>query len=300
LAVFYPHPGKNITILQFVISVALLLAVTIIILRFAKNHRYLVTGWFWYLGTLVPVIGFVQVGLQAMADRYTYIPLIGLFIIIAWGLPELLAKWRYRESVLALSPLLIILAMSIYTHLQLSYWQNSLTLFQHALEVTENNYIAHHLIGSALRKQGRLDESIYHYKKVIEINPRDSDVYLDIGAVLTAQRKFDEAISIYNKALQITPDLIELHINLGAALMESGKLEEAVKEFEKVLRIQPQNAFVHNNLGVAFLRQGKFDEAIEHLSQAIKIDPSNTTARYNLNLALSEKQKLQNTGNTKK
>jgi tetratricopeptide (TPR) repeat protein len=300
LAVFYPHPDKNIAILHVVISAVLLLAVTILILRFSKSRRYLVTGWFWYLGTLVPVIGFVQVGLQAMADRYTYIPLIGLFIIIAWGAPDLLAKWRYRESILALSPLLIILVMSICTHFQLRYWKNSITLFQHALDVTKNNYIAHHLIGSALRKQGRLDETIYHYKKTIELNPRDSDVYLDIGAVLTAQGKFDEAISIYNKALQITPDLIELHINLGVALLESGKLEEAVKEFEKVLRVQPHNAFVHNNLGVAFLRQRKFDEAIEHFRQTIQIDPNNTTARDNLNLALSKKQKLQNTGNTKK
>jgi Tfp pilus assembly protein PilF len=299
LAVFYPHAGQNISILYAVISAVVLLAVTILIFRFAADHRYLVTGWLWYLGTLVPVIGLVQVGEQALSDRYSYITLTGLFIIIAWGVPDLLAKWRYKKIALTLAGLLIILAMSICTHFQLRLWQNSLTLFQHAYGVTEDNYIAHYRIAAYLREQGRLDEAIYHYRRVIEINPYAADVYLDLGAALTAKGKFAEAIFFYNKALQIAPDLIELRINLGLTLMESGKLEEAVKEYEKILRIQPQNAFAYNNLGVVFLRQRKFDEAIEYFSRALQIDPNNTLARNNLNFALAEKQKLQSTENTK-
>jgi protein O-mannosyl-transferase len=299
LAVFYPHAGQNVSILYAVISAVLLLAVTILVFRFAKNHRYLVTGWLWYLGTLVPVIGLIQVGEQALSDRYSYVTLTGLFIIIAWGLPDLLAKWRYKKIALTLSALLIVSVMSICTCFQLRYWQNSLTLFQHAIDVTEDNYIAHYRIAAFLREQGRLDEAIYHYKRVIEINPYAADVYLDLGAVLTAKGKFAEAIFLYNKALQIAPDLIELRMNLGLTLMESGKLAEAVKEYEKILRIQPRNAFAHNNLGVVFLRQGKFDEAIEYFSQALQIDPNNTLARNNLNFALAEKQKLRSTENTK-
>jgi Flp pilus assembly protein TadD len=300
LSMIYPHPGPNVSILHAVISSALLLAVTIIILRYARDYRYLVTGWFWYLGTLVPVIGFVQVGNEAFADRYSYITLIGLFIIIGWGLPDLMTRWRYKKIALTLTALLTILAISICTHFQLRHWQNSLTLFKHALDVTEDNYLAHHRIAAALREQGRLDETIYHYKRVLEINPRVVEVYLDLGAALTAKGEFSEAVSLYNKALQIAPDFIELRINLGIALIGSGKLTEAAEEYEKVLRIQPQNTFAHNNLGVIFLRQGKFDEAIEHFRRAIQIDPNNTTARNSLNRALAEKQKLQSTENSKR
>jgi Flp pilus assembly protein TadD len=299
MTVIYPHAGQNISIPYAVISAIFLLAVTILVFRFAKKQRYLVVGWLWYLGTLVPVIGLIQVGRQAFADRYTYISLTGLFIIIAWGIPELLAKWRYKKIALTLSGLFVILALSICTHFQLRYWQNSLTLFQHALDVTGDSHLSHFCIAEPLREQGKLDEAIYHYKKAIELNPYAADVYLDLGTALTAKGKFAEAIFLYNKALQIAPDLIELRINLGVALTESGKLAEAVKEYEKILRIQPGNVFINNNLGAVFLQQGKFDEAIEYFSRALQIDPDSTLARDNLNRALAEKQKIKSTENTK-
>jgi hypothetical protein len=165
LAMFYPHPGKNILILHIVISAVLLSAVTICVIRYAKSHRYLVTGWFWYIGTLVPVIGIVQVGMQALADRYTYIPLTGLFIIIAWGVPDLLAKWRYKKIAITLLSLLIILAISICTHFQLRHWQNSLNLFQHAVDVIGSNDKAHIHIANFLYMQNRFDEAIREYQK---------------------------------------------------------------------------------------------------------------------------------------
>ena len=181
LAFFYPYLGQNVSVLYAIISAALLLSVTILILRFAANNRYLVTGWFWYLGTLVPVIGLIQVGGHAMADRYSYITLTGLFIIIAWGLPDLLAKWRYKKIALTLSALLIILAMTICTHLQLRYWRSSLTLFQHALDVTRDNYMAHFCIAEPLREQGRLDETIYHYSEVIRLRPGHFDAQINLA-----------------------------------------------------------------------------------------------------------------------
>jgi Flp pilus assembly protein TadD len=332
LVFFYPHPNQNVSILYAVISAVFLLAVTILIFRFAKEHRYLVVGWLWYLGTLVPVIGLIQVGVQAMADRYTYITLTGLFIIIAWGLPDLLAKWQYKKIALMLSALLIILAMSICTHFQLRHWQNSLTLFQHDLDVTKDNYVAHLCIAGPLRKQGKLNETIYHCSEAIRIKPNYTKALNCLGIALCEAGRIDEAIPYYEKALEIDPcfanananlalalaskgdfaeavrhyrialettDIIPLHRDLGYVLLKLGRFEEAVAEYRKVLSAMPDNPDVLNELGYALAHTGKFDEAIEYFSQALQIDPNNTLARNNLNFALAEKQKLQSTENTK-
>ena len=334
LAMFYPYPGRNVSFLYTIISAVLLLAVTILILRFAKSRRYLVTGWFWYLGTLVPVIGLIQVGGHAMADRYSYITLTGLFIIIAWGLPELLGKWPHRKVVLWTASLLVLSALAICAHIQQRYWKNTITLCEHALKVTNNNYQAHFCmtdmlleqgrieeairhnieaarirpdyveaingLGFALYRAGRIDEAMYYYKRALEINPGFAPAYANLGCVLAAKGKFAEAISFCNKALQIAPDLIEARLNLGFALTNSGRFAEAVKEYEKILLIQPRNAVAHNEFGVALFRQGKLDEAVAHFSRAIRIDPNYTTARNNLSLAIAERQKLQSMEKAKK
>ena len=334
LAMVYPHPGPNVSFFFAIISAILLLAVTVLILRFAKDRRYLVTGWFWYLGTLLPVIGLVQVGGQAMADRYSYITLTGLFIIIAWGLPELLGKWPHQKVVLWISSLVVLFLLAIQAHLQQRYWKNSITLCEHAIKVTDNNFQAHFCItdmlleqgrieeairhgaevlrikpnytralnnfGIALYRAGRIDEAMYYYKRALEVNPGFALSYANLGCALAAKGRFDEAISFYNKALQITPDLIDVRLNLGFALAGSGKFTEAVREYEKVLLIQPKNAIAHNDLGVVLSRQGKFDGAIAHFNQAVRIDPNYTAARSNLNLAIAGRQKLQSMENTKK
>jgi len=305
LAMFYPLHSRNVSILYVVyvvISAAAVLAVTILVLRFAKNRRYLVTGWFWYLGTLVPVIGLVQVGDQAMADRYSYITLTGLFIIIAWGLPDLLAKWQYKKIVLTLSSLLIILTMSIYAHFQLRYWQNGLTLFQHALDVTKDNYEAHFCIAGSLREQGKLNETIYHCSEAVRIKPDYVEAINNLGLALRQAGRIDEAIHCYKRALEIDPGTVEAYINLGTALAVKGELSQAAQEYEKVLLIQPQNAVAHNNFGMVLFQQGKFDEAVEHFNQALKIAPDYMTARNNLDLAIAKKQESQNkdTENKKK
>jgi Flp pilus assembly protein TadD len=328
LAMFYPHPGQNISVLYAVISAVLLFTLTILILRFAKNHRYLFTGWFWYLGTLLPVIGLIQVGSHAMADRYSYITLIGLFIIIAWGLPDLLGKWPHRKIVLQVSSLAILSVLAVCAHIQQRYWKDGIVLCQHALKVTDNNYLTHFFMADILIKHGRIEEAIWHnlevlrinpdcvdainglgvafykagrieeavtyYKRALVIDPCDVEVYSNFGMALAAKGKFDEAISLYNKALQITPDSVNIRLNLGVALTGSGRLEEAVKEYEKILLIQPQNAVAHNDFGVVFYRQGKIDEAIEHFNHAIRINPQYTDAKNNLSVALAEKQRLRN------
>jgi Tfp pilus assembly protein PilF len=333
LAVLYPHPRQNVSFSVAVISAVVLLVITILIFQLAKNHRYLFAGWFWYLGTLVPVIGFVQVGHQAIADRYSYITLTGLFIIIAWGFPYLLTKWQYKKAALVSLSLLIISVMSVCTHIQLFYWRNSQTLFQHALDVTRNNYVAHYSLGNWLASQGKFDEAIYHYSQAIQIVPGYINALNNLGSVLQKEGKIDEAIGYYKRAIEINPGAAEPHANLGIALAASGKFEEAIRhyriamaetdvprlhsdlgyalmklgrfsdaaaEYEKVLIAQPQNVEVHNNFGIVLSRQERFDEAIEHFSKALQIDPNCKVARDNLNRALVEKQKRPSPENTKK
>jgi len=209
LAVFYPHPSRDMSLFFAVISAVLLLAVTILILRFAENHRYLVTGWFWYLGTLVPVIGFVQVGLQAIADRYTYVPLTGLFIIIAWGLPDLLAKWRYKKIVLLSSAMLVVLAVSMCTYFQLRYWRNTAILLQHTIDVTKDNFVAINNLAWSLAVSPEItehnpDKAIRLARHACELTHYSRPESLDTLAVsYAAGGAFDKAIEAARKALQL-------------------------------------------------------------------------------------------------
>jgi len=292
LAFFYPHPGQNVSVLYAVISVVLLLAVTILILRFARNHRYLVTGWFWYLGTLVPVIGLIQVGGHAMADRYSYITLTGLFIIIAWGLPDLLAKWRYKKIALTLSALLVILAMTICTPLQLRYWRNSLTLFQHALDVTKDNYMAHFCIAEPLREQGRLDETIYHCSEAVRLRPGHFDARIALAYALRDTGRLDEAVREYQKCLQMEPNDPNVLNELGIILGRQGKPDEAVKYLTEALRIKPDFAAAHTNIGYALALQNNFDEAAAHLAESLRLDPNSAKAHYYFGQVLVQKRKI--------
>jgi tetratricopeptide (TPR) repeat protein len=272
LAVFYPYAGRNIPTLHIIISAVLLAAATILILWFSKNRRYLLTGWFWYLGTLVPVIGLVQVGKQALADRYTYITLTGLFIIIAWGLPDLLAKWRYKKIVLALSALLIISAMSVCTHFQLRYWQNSLTLFQHALDVTRGSYTAHIHIADSLCEQNRFDEAIGEYQKCLQRIPDDTIALNNLGIALGKQGKFDEAVKCFTEALRIQPDATA-HTNIGYVLALQGNLDEAAVHLAESLRLDPNFARAHYYLGQVLVQREKINEAITHFEEALRLKP---------------------------
>jgi tetratricopeptide (TPR) repeat protein len=292
LAVFYPHAGQNISILHVVISAVFLLDVTILIFRFAKEHRYLVTGWLWYIGTLVPVIGLVQVGGQALADRYSYITLTGLFIIVAWGLPDLLARWQYKKIALALSALLIISAMSICTRFQLCHWQNSLTLFQHALDVTEDNYISHFCIATPLREQGRLDEAIYHCSEAVRLRPDYFDAQFYLAYFLRNAGRLDEAVKEYRESLQIKPEDPNALNGLGITLGQQGKLDEAIKCFTEALRIKPDFTAIHANIGYTLFLQGNLEEAAAHLTEALRLDPNSAQAHYSLGQALVQVRKI--------
>ncbi len=287
LAVFYPYFPSKLTVWSGAAPLLLLLAMTGLVLWLAKRHRHMVTGWFWYLGTLVPVIGLVQVGEYAFADRFTYITLTGLFVIVAWGAPDLLAKFRYKQILLTVSGLLIISALSVCTWFQLRHWRNNETLFRHTLEVTENNYLAHLNLAEFLSEQYRFDEAEEQLKKFIRITPDDPKVLNAFAAILVRQGRLDEAVEYFTEALRIVPDDIKIRLNLGLTLIDSGRFQDAAKEYEKILLLDPNNAAARNGIGIALLRQGKLDEAVECFTDALRIKPDFAGAHNNLGCALS-------------
>jgi Tfp pilus assembly protein PilF len=286
LAVFYPHPASDLQIWKPVVAGLFLLILSTVALWVAQRCRYVLVGWLWYLGTLVPVIGLVQVGEQAMADRYTYVPLIGLFIVVVWGFADLVKGWRSRRWVVSVSAAVMVLALMAGSWLQVAHWKNSIKLFKHALDVTTNNYVAHYTLGNALALQGNLTGSVSHYNKALQIHPNFAEAHNNLGNALALQGNLTGAISHYNKALQINPDHAEAHRNLAVGLDRQGRHQEAIQHYAEVLRISPHDAQSHNNLGVALAEQGRLKEAVAHFTEALRIDPNFKEAQRNIDLSL--------------
>jgi tetratricopeptide (TPR) repeat protein len=291
LAVFYPHPGDTLPGWK-IIGAALLVAAAIFLsIRALKRYPYIPVGLFWYLGTLVPVIGLVQVGDQTMADRYTYIPLIGLFIIALWGISELLNKWQYQKIFLGISAVIILSALTVCTFSQASHWRNGITLFENAVKVTGNNYIAQNNLGTELIPVD-IDKAISHYKAALKINPDYAMALYNLGNVLEKKGNIDEAIDHYFKALRIEPDYAEAHNNLGTVLTKKGNYDEAILHFKKALKINSQLIKARNNLANLLFLQGKPDEAISHYNEILKSNPEYADAHYNLAYVMSSQGKL--------
>jgi len=274
LAIFYPYPAV-VPLWHAVAAACVLTAVSAFIFRGWRKTPYLVTGWLWYLGTLVPVIGLKQVGLwPAMADRFAYVPLIGIFIIIAWGSPPLVAGLRYRRIFLTLAAGTVLSVFMILTWIQLHYWKNSSALFQHALRVTSNNHLAHNNLGNVLARQGKTEEAIGHFARALQMRPYFPNAHNNLGKALARQGKTEEAIGHYLKALQLKPNLPEAHNNLT-----------------KALQLKPDFAGAHNNLGNIFERQGKTNEALYHYSMAIQLNPDFGDAYFNFGTLLAQQGK---------
>jgi len=229
LAVFYPHPGNALAAWKGILCGLALVGITAIVIKFIRKAPYLAVGWFWYLGTLVPVIGIVQAGVQAMADRYAYVPLIGIFIIAAWGVPELISKWRYKEKVLSISVGIIIPTLLVTTWWQVNHWKNSITVFKHAIRVTDKKYpgfsVVHNNLGIALVAEGKIEEAISHYKMAIKIKPDYADAYNNLGAALFHAKMTEEAIDYFKEAIRIRPGFAAAQKNLETALLRSEELE---------------------------------------------------------------------------
>ena len=271
LAVLYPHPGNNIPVYKPILAFIILVAISAGVIYMARRRRYLVVGWLWYLGALVPVIGFVQVGLQAMADRYTYLPSIGLFIMVAWGSSELFTKWRYRRLGFAIVAGLAFVGMLVCTRLQLRHWRNSETLFKHAISVTENNFTIHYNYGKVLSDESRFEEALVHFNNALQINPRDYDARNNKGLALLDLKKYDEAILCFKEALKLRPGHYETILNMGLVMARQSKFTQAVKYFNKVLEMKPYWPRVHYNLGLALTQIGRLDDAFRHLTKALYI-----------------------------
>jgi len=288
MAVLYPFP-RIIEGWKIVLSCIFLISISYLSIRAIKKYPYFTVGWFWYIGTLVPVIGMVQVGRQAMADRYTYIPLIGIFIIISWGISEIITRWSYiKTALIAITTVILFILMPI-TFSQVRHWKSSITLFEHTLDVTYNNYMPHYNLGVVLQNQGRIDEAIEHYSEALRIKPDYEKAHNNLGVTLQDQGRIDEAIEHYLEALRIKPDFEEAHNNLGAALKNQGRIEEAIEHYLEALRIKPDSEKAHYNLGVALKDQGRIDEAIEHYSEALRIKPDFEEAHNNLGVTLFRK-----------
>jgi len=272
LTCFYPHPGDALSLGVIIGSGLLMACITGLSVYAAKRHPYAVVGWLWYIGTLVPVIGLVQVGDQAMADRYTYIPFIGLFIALAWGIPRLFAGLPYRKPVSLVAAGLLISAFAATAWYQIGHWRTDATLFHHMLNVTSNNHIAHNGIGLVLANRGKAAEAIRHFKDAIRAKPNYDRAHINLGNIFSGQGNLDQAVDSYRHAIAFNPNNAKAHNNLAVAMIRQGKKAEAVAHFRTALRINPEYANAHNNLGLALEAQGKDEAAQYHFVEASKIN----------------------------
>jgi tetratricopeptide (TPR) repeat protein len=288
LAPFYPFP-VSLPAWQVAGTVMLLAAICLGAIRSVSRRPYLLVGWLWYLVTLFPVIGLVQWGLwPARADRFTYVPLIGVFIMAVWGIPEIVGRWKYREVILAATGGATALYFSVFTWFQLSYWQNSMTLFTHALEVTDNNCVAHNNLGVVLGAKGDADSAIRHLREALRIDPSFAEANANLGTELMEKGKLDEALVYLQRALQYRPDMGEAHEALGMLLGKLGRAEEAITHLSRAIQLKPYDAQAHYSLAVLLAEQGKTDQAISHFQEAVRIKPDDVKAIYNLGLAFAK------------
>ncbi len=309
LAVFYPYETTLSTV-AVGLAGGLLALITVLVLWQVKRRPYWALGWFWFLGTLVPVIGLVQVGEQAWADRYTYLPLIGPFVALVWGAFDLAGRARLQardsksptasaragrtgaEWLLGVVGVAVCVALLVATSLQLRHWKNTRTLFERAAAVTRNNHLAVTMLGSILAGEGRLEEAKDQYRLALRHRPGYAEAHFFLGRALDQQGKLDEAIAEYNRALRFKPLQEQTHLFLGVALARQQKLDQAAAHYLQALKLNPESAVAHNNFARLLHLQGRLDEAIEHYFAALKFDPGLAQAHNNLGILLVQKGRL--------
>jgi len=240
LSVFYPYESY-FPLWQLLASCFILTGITIVVIYAIKKLPFLFVGWFWYLGTMIPVIGLVQVGSQAMADRYTYLPSIGIAIMLAWGIPLLFTRADIRKKILFLAAITFLVIMSVLTWKQCGYWKNSIMLFSHALRVTKDNFVAHNCFASAVVEKGRIEEAIEHYNKSIRLKPDYVDAYNNRGIAYTKLGRYQLAIENYNKAIHLKPDNADVYYNRGNDYTKLGQYQLAIEDYNKSIRLKPEN-----------------------------------------------------------
>jgi tetratricopeptide (TPR) repeat protein len=290
LAVFYPY--VDIAIWQVLVSATFLVAITIFAIKYFRRYPYLLVGWFWYLGTLVPVIGIVQVGAQAMADRYAYVPFIGLFIIIAWGGYQVLSKIRYAKVLTALVATFIVMMFAAATYSQVKVWKNSVTLFEDTLKSNPDNYLAYNVLGLEAVNRGEHELALSYYYMALKINPRFDPAYNNTGNLLIKMGRPYDAIRNYEKALKINKMSVEAHYNLGVALLQENYLEGAIAHFREAVELRRDYVEAHNNWGVALMKMGNIQKAVAHFKEALRLNPRHPEALKNIKTAISMQKKI--------
>ncbi len=286
LAAFYPYPD-GYPVWQVAGAGLVLVVVTALAVAWARRRPYLLVGWLWYLGTLVPVVGLVQVGVQSMADRYTYLPLIGPFVMVVWGVADLAAGCSWRRAALGAGAALALAGCLVVSSFQVQHWRSSVTLFRHALAVTTNNSLAHYNLAQALSMQGELKEPLEHYREALRIKPDYGVAHNNLGLTLVMLGKPTEATNHYAEAVRLSPANAEAHYNYGLVLTSLGQPREAVAHLETVLRLTTNNCLAYHALGQARLALNQTNEAIAELTEALRLAPAYAEAHDNLGLALS-------------
>jgi tetratricopeptide (TPR) repeat protein len=291
LVAFYPYP-QAVAIWPAVAALVALVAVTAAVMYGARRRPYLAVGWLWYVGTLFPVSGLVQVGSHAMADRYTYVPLVGLFVMVVWGISDLAGRARLSRGVLAAAACVVVVACAVATRAQVETWRDSVSLWQHALDVTPANYYAHNGLGLELVKQGRSEEARAQFVEASRLAPGFPNGHNNLGLLLARENRLDEAVAEFRKALDLNPDYVQAHINLGNALLKTRKTEEALAHYAEAVRVAPDSAEARTDLGNALLETAQPDAAIDQLRGAIALHPDYAPAHYDLANALQRVGRL--------
>ena len=296
LSVMYPHPnlpgGTAWTTWQIAIAFVILLLITIVVLM-ATSRRYALVGWLWYLGTLVPVIGLVQVGRQAMADRYSYLPLIGPFILIVWAATDLINRWPRRVALrVRLAATVSTLVLVVYASaafIQTRYWRNSISLYTQSLRATATSLTLHNNLGMVYQLRGKFTDAEHYFRQGLDIDPQYNNARYNLANLLTQQGKYDEAIWNYTHILKRIPDHAPARTNLGATLYTIGRFDEAIEQLGHALELGDNNVVAHYGLANAFNSVGRTDKAIEHYRRTLQIKPDFVEAMVNLSIALGVK-----------
>jgi tetratricopeptide (TPR) repeat protein len=292
LALGYPRPAIHLSVWMVGWSLLVLFFISAGVMAGRRKHPYLLVGWLWYLGMLIPVIDNMQAGINTRADRYTYLPQIGLYILVAWGAVELCGAWRHRRAVLGSAAGVILAGLLAGAYVQTTYWKNNVTLWTHSLACTSEHSVAHNNLGVALAAQGKWAEAIQHYEQALQLEPEDPKALNNSGVALAAQGKWAEAIQHYEQALQLKPDFAEAFNNSGDALAAQGKWAEAIQHYERALQLNPEDPKAYYNLGVALAKKGKLAEAIQHFERALQLKPADPEAHYYSGVALATQGKL--------
>jgi tetratricopeptide (TPR) repeat protein len=301
LVVFYPHPSNTLPVWEIGLAIVLLLVASAGAIALRRKRPYFFTGWFWYLLMLLPVIGLIQVGSQAHADRYTYLSQIGLYILLAWAIPDALAsrfatgrirRGGLQRRILGVTASVAIIVLAWCAHIQASYWRNGETLWSHAIAVTSANFIAHDGLGQFLLDHGRLDEAIDQFQIALNIAPKYPMARTNLGIALAKKGRIDEAIANLQTVLEDYPNDAKARYNLGTALLKKGDSQSAIAAFEKALSIQSRYPSAHYSLGMALDDSGRIDEAIAHYQEAVQEDPQFAEAYYLLGNDLFRRSRI--------